>query len=139
MDGTWRQERKIAAHARTPRIRCDVPAGGEQRRQVRDRPAVRQHPAARLAIESDRVEHPAHDLALDDGAGRPHLVLGHRVVGGAVDQVGERGPGGRSGDLVGHRAGVMKPDRGGEVPREPVGERFRVHPTLTDPTIEFEL
>ena len=80
--------------SRSPGVRGHVGARGEQRGEVRERPAAGQD-AGRAGVEAHLVEHPAHDLALDRRPGGAHLVDRHRVVRGPVDQVGDGGAGRR--------------------------------------------
>ncbi len=133
------EQGEVARRPLAPGLRRDPCAGGEQRREVRERPAAGEHTAGRVAIEADLAEHPAHHLALDRRARGPHLVDRHRIVRGAVDQVGDRRPRRGHGHLVGHRAGVVKAHGRVEVARQPLLEGGRVHPSLLDPARQLEL
>ena len=123
-----------------PGVRGHSGASGEQRCQVRKRPAMRQDTPADVAIEADLLEHPAHHFALDGCPGRAHLVLRHRVVGCPVDEVGDGGPRRGNRHLVGQRAGVVQPHRRVEGSGTPLRERRLVpHRPWRIPAVQLEL
>ena len=102
-----RQHGERAVHTLAPGVRRRGRPGREQARQVGQRAAVREHPAG-LGVPPDPLGHQVDDGGLDRARRRAHLVDRHRLVDGAVDQVGHGRRDVGRGDLVCELAGMVQ-------------------------------
>ena len=129
----WRsQHAQVGRRSLHPRVGRDAGAGAEQRRQVRERATVGEDAGTRGRVPADLGEHPVEHGDLDRGRGGAHLPHRHRVVDGAVHEVRERSADVRGCDLVGEIAGVMDPERAGEVGVEEVAEGICIHAAVPE-------
>ena len=132
-----REQGEVGGDPVGPRVRCGGRPRGQQRGEVGQRSPVGEHAAARLAVP-DLAEHPAQDLELDRRRRGAHLVDRHRVVGRAVDEVGERGGEVGRGDLMGQVGRVVQPGALGEIGAQELPVALRGHPALSHPPPEPE-
>jgi hypothetical protein len=103
----------------------------EQGGQVGERPPVGEHPA-RARTPSNLPGHPLDDRGLHGADRRSHLVDRHRLVDGAVDQVGQRGREVGRGHLVRQLAGMVETGAVLEDRLQPGAEAVVTEPAVAD-------
>ena len=91
----WGEHHQVGRGAARPGVGRDPSARRQHAGEVGQRSAVGQHAAA--VVPTDLGQHPPDHAELQGDARGAHLVDGHAVVDGAVDEVGDRR------ELVGHR------------------------------------